>query len=352
MLEQYIYYQSYSIFSEERNTHIHQHKDIAIGMFPASLVANLFVAIYKETHITTFPAIILHFFKRFIDDGFGIWLRNSDQQINLQNWEQFQNLINSMGLMWELSQRSNEVVFMDLTITITNGKISTKLYAKPMALHLYIPPFSCHTPGISMGQINGHFFRVMMLCTHQHEIDHELSNFLHRLLDRRYTLPYLLPIFLSTEQKAPAHQSNYLHQHINPPTHHQKQNPQNDATFLHLPFHPTNPPSTNIQQIWRSTVLTPPMKPPLYCLRNREGHPIDIQQLTITYSHAPNLGNILSCRVLQAQIRDYTDKDTHPMLFGDEAEAKDPLPTSTTIEDTCMVTKVKHLSPNFTVTPS
>ncbi len=60
--------------------------------------------------------------------------------IDKQNWENFQTLINRMGLTWECSQRSNKVVFMDLTITLTNGKITTKLFAKPMALHLYIPP--------------------------------------------------------------------------------------------------------------------------------------------------------------------------------------------------------------------
>ena len=165
-------------------------------------------------------------------------------------------------MAWELfSQQSNKVVFMDLTLTITNGKISTKLYAKPMVLHLYIPPFSCHTPGISTGLIHGHFFRAMMLCTHQHDIDRELSSFLQHLLERGYTLPYLLPIFLLAEHKALTHWSNYLHQHTNLPTHLSPQSAQNDAAFLHLPFHPANPPSANIQHIWCSTVLTPPTKP-------------------------------------------------------------------------------------------
>jgi hypothetical protein len=117
----------------------------------------------------------------------------------------FKMLINGMGLTWEFSQRSNEVVFMDLTITLTNGKISTKLYAKPMALHLYIPHYLCRAPGISTGLIFGHFYQVMTLCTYQHDIDRELTNFLHRLLARGYTLTYLLPVFLSAKQKALTH---------------------------------------------------------------------------------------------------------------------------------------------------
>jgi hypothetical protein len=167
----------------------------------------------------------------------------------------------------------------------------------------------------------------MMLCTHQHDIEHELSSFLHRLLDRGYTLLFLLAIFLSAEQKALTHQSNYLQPQTNP-----QQTTHNNATFLHLQFHPANPPSTNIQHIWCSTISTPPAKPPLYNLRNREGHLIDIKCLTIAYSRAPNLGNILSCCILRTGIRDYTDRHTHPMLFQhDEDETEGTPPTHPTI---------------------
>jgi hypothetical protein len=311
------------------NIYALQHKGIAMGMSPAPSIANLFVAIYENTYITPFPRTTLHFLKRFIDDGFGIWIRDPDPLIDNQNWVMFQSLINGMGLTWEFSQRSTEVVFMDLTITLTNGKISTKLYAKPLALHLYIPPFSCHAPGVSTGLIYGHFYRVMMLCTYQHDIDRELSNFLHRLLARRYTLTHLLPIFLSAEQKALTHRT-HLRQQTHQPTHQPPQQDSQDSAFLRLPFHPANPPSHAIKQIWRSTLLTPPAKPPLYHLCNREGATIDIKQLIVAYSRAPNLGNILSCRVLKARIREYTDKTQHPMLFEDEVETIEspPPPTS------------------------
>jgi hypothetical protein len=114
----------------------------------------------------------------------------------------FQTLINGMGLTWEFSQRSNEAVFMDLTIMLTNGKITTKLYAKPMALHLYIPPFSCHAPRVTTGLIHGHFYHVIMLCTYQHDIKRELSKFFQRLLDRGYTINFLLPIFPLSRTKS------------------------------------------------------------------------------------------------------------------------------------------------------
>jgi hypothetical protein len=60
------------------NHFVHQHKGIAMGMAPAPSIANLFVGMYEETHIVSFPKITLPFLRRFIDDGFGIWLRDDD----------------------------------------------------------------------------------------------------------------------------------------------------------------------------------------------------------------------------------------------------------------------------------
>jgi hypothetical protein len=65
-------------------------------------------------------------------------------------------MINAMGLTWDITDRSNTAVFMDLTITLENCRLNTAIYAKPMALHLYIPPASSHAPGITTGLIFGH----------------------------------------------------------------------------------------------------------------------------------------------------------------------------------------------------
>ena len=66
-----------------------------------------------------------------------------------------------MGLTWEFTDRSTTAIFMDLTIPI--GRFNTSIYSKPMSLHLYIPPNSCHAPGIATGLIQGHTLRVLQL---------------------------------------------------------------------------------------------------------------------------------------------------------------------------------------------
>ena len=289
----------------------HQHKGIAMGMAPAPSIANLFVAIYEEAHITTFPTTSLHFLRRFIDDGFGIWLRNSDPQQDDLHWIQFKTIVNSMGLTWEFSTRSSKVTFMDLNVHLHNGRIQTSLYAKPMALHLYIPPSSCHAPGIITGLIHGHFYRIFQLCSNKNDVEREIYLFFNRLLLRGHSLCDLIPLFLDAELKTKHHIATKCmqqrHRQSDPlNTTQQTQQSQQDI-FFHLQYHPANPPASEIQRIWRRDMLSPPMKTPLHQLTNRDGFQIPIKKLTIAYSRAPNLGNLLSCRKLNVNIEDYTD---------------------------------------------
>jgi len=62
-----------------------------------------------------------------------------------------------------------------------------------------------------------------------------------------------------------------------------------DALFFHLPFHPSNPPSSHIQSLWRDDAKK------LTNLTNYTGHKIPISKLIVAYSRPPNLGNLLSC---------------------------------------------------------
>jgi hypothetical protein len=79
-----------------------------------------------------------------------------------------------MGLSWEFTDRSTTAIFMDLTISIENGRISTSIYSKPLSLHLYIPPNSCHAPGIAKALILGHTLQVLRLCSKQSDIKYKL----------------------------------------------------------------------------------------------------------------------------------------------------------------------------------
>ena len=53
---------------------VEQHKGIAMGMSPAPTIANLYVSIFENLHLYLDNPHQLSFLRRFIDDGFGIWL--------------------------------------------------------------------------------------------------------------------------------------------------------------------------------------------------------------------------------------------------------------------------------------
>ena len=90
----------------------------------------------------------------------------------------FQDTINSSGLKWTFTKPDQKVVFMDLTISIKQKSFSTNLYEKPLALHLYIPPHSCHPPGCFSGLIRGMILRIYRLCSKQTDKTFWLKEFM------------------------------------------------------------------------------------------------------------------------------------------------------------------------------
>jgi hypothetical protein len=117
-------------------------------MSPAPTIANLYVAIYKLTHILPLLDKYLPFYKRFIEDGFAIWLHDDNPMTNTNNWSDFKTIVNGSGLKWKFKNPCKKLVFMDMTIQIKARNIVTILYAKPLALYQYILTNSCHPPGI------------------------------------------------------------------------------------------------------------------------------------------------------------------------------------------------------------
>jgi hypothetical protein len=263
-----------------------------MGVSPAPTIANLYVSLFEAGHISPGNPRHLFFLQRFIDDGVGIWLTDPDPSTDEQEWTSFTTLINSMGLSWEFTDRSTTAIFMDLTITIENGRISTSIYSKPLSLHLYIPPHSCHAPGIAKALIFGHTLRVLRLCSKQSDINIELRQFYHRLIARGYSSTTILPLLATAETNARekvAYEKTTIWNDERVKT-------NNDALFFHLPFHPSNPPSPHIQSLRRSIIATPFDAEKLANLKNYSGHRIPISKLIVAYSRPPNLGNLLSCR--------------------------------------------------------
>ena len=267
---------------------------IAMGMSPAPTIANLYVAIHEADELLRFLNSFLMKLWRFIDDGLAIWLHDEDPEVDAHNWASFKATVNAGGLGWTFSHRCKKLVFMDLTIEIVNGRFETSLYKKPLALHLYIPPHSSHPPGVITGLVMGMVLRIYSLCSRPNDIESELCEFFGHMLDRGYKSIDLIPLF----DKAIANATIYLARSPAQRKHLKdlKQEESKRRVFLHLPFHPNDPSSKQLQKVWKETMGSPSGLKPLDRVKTRFGDLMPVSRMTVSYRRALNLGNLLSYR--------------------------------------------------------
>lgn len=181
-----------------------------------------------------------------------------------------------------------------MIVEVVGDKLETSIYHKPQALHLYLPPNSCHAPGVVYGLISGMALRIHSLCSREQDIEKELVFFFRCLVYRGHQANVLVPLF----SKAITNAKEYLSQ--DPAFRARKKQEKLEAgrrrVFLHVPYHPQNPSSRVIQDLWRRHVSAPALKTPLNRIENHSGHRIPIDQLVIAYSRPPNLSNMFSYR--------------------------------------------------------
>ena len=86
------------------DTFWHQKTGTAMGTPPAPTYANLFFAVHEDRILPKYSTN-LHFYKRYIDDIFGIWIPSDNAEEDERTWEKFVSDINNYhGLNWIFSQ--------------------------------------------------------------------------------------------------------------------------------------------------------------------------------------------------------------------------------------------------------
>ena len=260
----------------------------AMGAPPAPTYANVSFATHEVSILDEFENS-LAYYKRYIDDVFGIWIPHPDPVIDRNQWEQFQAKLNSWhGLRWVVSPRTTQVVFLDLTLTLNGSSMHSTLYEKPMNLHLYLPARSAHPPGVLYGLIAGAIYRASSLCTDPSDATSFVQKMWRYLRSRGYPTSTLRPLFLKslTNRKV----------YIPPPPDSETLPPEH--WFFKVHYHPQDPPSSAIQRAWNETVDTPRFSKPLKdvdLMYTKVGQ----RRFIVCYKRHPNLGNLLSYRKLK-----------------------------------------------------
>ena len=250
--------------------------------------AIVYYATFEEDFLPDFQTELL-LYQRFIDDVFGIFIPDTN------NPNRFQEFIEAMNdpeskLEWIVQPLSNHVEFMDIKIYIKNNCLATTLFEKAHNLHLFIPPQSCHPPGLLPGMVHGMIFRIFQLCSEPEDRKKKTLELLQHFRYRGWTNQQLKPLM----KKAIARAVDYQ-----PKSHKQRKMEMDRSMLLHLQWHPKNPSPQELQNIWRNYVLKPFLQKKLYQLRNHNYCLIEVDRMIIAYSRSRNLGNLLSYREIK-----------------------------------------------------
>jgi hypothetical protein len=101
----------------------------AMGTPIACAYATITLGHFENTNILTEYNSNLLYYRRYIDDVFGVWVPPAKDQTT--RWNSFQDKLNSWGhLEWVIEDPSRSTVFLDLNISIQNSRIVTKTFQK------------------------------------------------------------------------------------------------------------------------------------------------------------------------------------------------------------------------------
>ena len=268
----------------------------AMGAPCAPAYANLYFGIKEQAILEEFKEHLL-FYKRFIDDLNGGWIPHPDPIRNQELWASFQQRLNSLcSLDWEISELSNSVNFLDLTVSIADGQLDFSLYSKPLNLYHYLPPLSAHQPGLQRGIVYGLLERICRLNSNQRRIPEQIGCVYKRLLARRYNAKWLRKTILDALPRIIRKISNPS---PTSPSPEQLQDELRKRVFLHVPYHPRGPTRQALQADFYKLFLNPVDGPPLPLLANKNGNPCGIERLVVAFHRPPNLKNLLSPRGME-----------------------------------------------------
>ena len=184
----------------------------------------------------------LLFYRRYIDDGIGLW--NCSLPDSQEKFNQFFRQLNDWGrLRWTCTGFVTSLVFMDLTISIKNRHLHYKTYQKEHNLYLYIPPLSAHPREMLRGLIFG---RLRAYCKHNTDLSdyYEMAYLLsQRLIDRGWSWNYIAPIFMAAHDRITGKSKRRI-----------KPNTKLQPIILHTKYHPRGIQQQQLQKLYNDTL--------------------------------------------------------------------------------------------------
>jgi hypothetical protein len=177
------------------DTYWRQKRGCAMGTSSAVNYACLYVGLLEVKRLLPRYSTQLLFFKRFIDDGIGVWLDTPDDPLA---WKRFFRALNNWGtLKWTCDGHVTDLVFLDMNISITptTRQIHFRSFQKPMNLYLYLPPGSAHPKNMLYSLVFGRLRAYRLRNTDTKDFIEMAKLLARRLVARGYSLETLKPVF-------------------------------------------------------------------------------------------------------------------------------------------------------------
>jgi hypothetical protein len=145
------------------------------------------------------------------------------------------------------------------------------------------------------GLIVGMIMRIFRLTTDKSQVTSDIQEFFNRLVARGYAAHKIAPLFHECYARFKygplAAKSKLI-----------DTDAMKNTVFLHIPFHPLNPSSKFVQEIFKKYLVDHSWEDPdatlLHEMRNHAGTEIGINRLIVANHRPQNLGNLLSPRKL------------------------------------------------------
>lgn len=141
------------------------------------------------------------FWFRFIDDIFFLWtydLKSLNEFLNFADNYTTNNKMKSC-IKFETHISEHSVNFLDVTISLKDGILSTSLFTKPTNAHLYLNWKSSHPQHILKNIPKGQFIRIKRICSETSDFEKHAKTLTNYLLKRGYQLNNINDAYISAK---------------------------------------------------------------------------------------------------------------------------------------------------------
>ena len=169
-----------------KDKHYLQIHGTAMGTKMAPSFANLFLGLFETNALNKAP-FQPHTWLRYIDDIFMIWTHGLD---NLKLFTDFLNNIHPT-IKFTSSHSFDNVPFLDVNVSLSNGVIATDLYCKPTDKHQHLLFSSSHPIHTKKAIPFSLALRLRRICSTHEAFQTRTSELISYLLKRGYNLKFL-----------------------------------------------------------------------------------------------------------------------------------------------------------------